>query len=515
MRIVRILKSRRARIAPAAATATTLAMASSPAAADITADDVWSNFNSQARALGMEISGDLTATGEGTTISDIRLRAGFPMGLGSFSVTLPKLTLTSDGAGGVAIAMPDDYMIAANATIPSVGFVTAQFKVLQSDYRAVATGVPGNITYDSSIGPFVIDLTDLGTLEEDFDMTLQMRGDGYSSKMQVIEGPLLEVSGTTRSGPISAAYTVDLGPEYQSRATVSYGASETQTTLRLVPDGADLLNLTSALQAGMSLWMTSQVDGTETRSIDDIAGGMAIEQFTSVGPNQTELQIDRNGLWVSGTASNYVVEMDLAPEIGGPIAFDADGASAHYRLPLEARDTPQELSLGLKLDGLRIGPAIWAMFDPEKQLDRSPGSFEIDLGGTANWGIDTLDFLSWEQRMSSGDFPIEVSQVTLKAFGLSALGADLSGSGAVALDYTDMETFDGFPMPVGSVTATLDGFNSLLVQLGSAEILPEDQISMLRLFSGMFARVAEADQLTTTLEVREDGQVFANGERVR
>ena len=62
----------------------------------------------------------------------------------------------------------------------------------------------------------------------------------------------------------------------------------------------------------------------------------------------------------------------------------------------------------------------------------------------------------------------------------------------------------------------LTGGNGLLDTLVGLGLLPEEQAMGARMMLGLFARPGDGpDTLVSTIEVKEDGSVLANGQRVR
>ncbi|MEL6412108.1 MAG: DUF2125 domain-containing protein, partial [Pseudomonadota bacterium] len=80
----------------------------------------------------------------------------------------------------------------------------------------------------------------------------------------------------------------------------------------------------------------------------------------------------------------------------------------------------------------------------------------------------------------------------------------------------DLSTFSGFPAPDGAIDLSLVGGNGLLDKLVAMGLVPEEQATGARLMLGLFTVPGtEADSLTSKIEVRPDGQVLANGQRLR
>ncbi|KZY37515.1 hypothetical protein A3731_41755 [Roseovarius sp. HI0049] len=112
--------------------------------------------------------------------------------------------------------------------------------------------------------------------------------------------------------------------------------------------------------------------------------------------------------------------------------------------------------------------------------------------------------------------PGELNSLDLNSLTVSAAGAELTGDGSFTFDNSDMTTFEGMPAPTGSVNLMLVGGNALLDKLVAMGFVPEEQAAGARMMMGLFAVPGDGeDTLTSTIEVKGDGQVLANGQRIR
>ena len=120
-----------------------------------------------------------------------------------------------------------------------------------------------------------------------------------------------------------------------------------------------------------------------------------------------------------------------------------------------------------------------------------------------------------EDAMMQSNMPIELSEVTLSDLEISAAGARATGAGAFTFDNSDMVTFAPLPRPEGEVSVQINGLNALLDNLVTMGLIPAEELMAPRMMMGMFARSTGDDQLESRLEVTADGQVLANGQRIR
>jgi hypothetical protein len=112
--------------------------------------------------------------------------------------------------------------------------------------------------------------------------------------------------------------------------------------------------------------------------------------------------------------------------------------------------------------------------------------------------------------------PAELNALTLNSLTVRLAGAELTGEGDFTFDNSDLESFGGMPAPLGAIDLRLVGGNGLLDKLVAMGLLPQDQASGARMMMGLFARPGEGDDtLVSRIEVNEEGQVLANGQRLK
>jgi hypothetical protein len=112
--------------------------------------------------------------------------------------------------------------------------------------------------------------------------------------------------------------------------------------------------------------------------------------------------------------------------------------------------------------------------------------------------------------------PAVLYGLTVNDVTLSIAGAEITGKGGFTFDNTDLVTFDGLPAPTGAIDFDLYGVNGLLDTLGQMGLLPQEQSMGARMMLGLFARPGQGeDHLTSTIEVKADGSVYANGQQIK
>jgi hypothetical protein len=216
--------------------------------------------------------------------------------------------------------------------------------------------------------------------------------------------------------------------------------------------------------------------------------------------------------------SNVAISMS-GSEIPFPsVDISYDQLAVDMAVPLVPGDGPSDVTAVLRLLNLSVNDEVWAMADPMGAFPHDPVSAILDLEGKIDLAGAVYDDEMMMMMMMAGPLALgELSEVRLNELRIDAVGAELTGEGQVALDYTDLETFEGMPKPVGSITLGLRGGNALLDKLVSMGLVPQDEAQGMRMMLGLFTRPVEGseDSLTTTLEAREDGSIYANGQRIQ
>ena len=180
-------------------------------------------------------------------------------------------------------------------------------------------------------------------------------------------------------------------------------------------------------------------------------------------------------------------------------------------LPVSRGDAAQPFRFAYALEGLTFADAIWNLFDPSSQLPRDPASLTVDLAGDAVVVQDLFDpAIAQPQANTPPEAPIIPESLTVNRIALDAVGAKAEVTGA-------LEFGDNPNQPVGTLNGTFQGVNGLMDKLVTMGLVPEEQMMGMRMGLALFAKPAEGnpDQLTSEVEFREGGQIFANGQQIK
>jgi len=155
------------------------------------------------------------------------------------------------------------------------------------------------------------------------------------------------------------------------------------------------------------------------------------------------------------------------------------------------------------------------LFDPAAVLPRDPATIDVNLTGQTTVFQDFMNFAKM-MELSNDDVPLELNALTVKNFLISAAGASLSGTGDFAFNNDDLTSFDGMPAPSGSAELQIAGANGLIDKLIQMGLIAESDAMGARMMMGMLAVPGDGDDtLKSKLEITEDGQILANGQRIK
>ena len=484
------------------------------ALADISPQDVWDNLTSTYAAAGMTLEGAPAATSNGLQIDGAVIRVTYPIVGGSATLSFPAMTLTDQGDGTVAVETPATYVMEFAADIPDgSGLVTGNITIAQTGASSVASGDPADIIYTSSADTLDVLISDLSVPGSDFDFNMELDTEGFTSTTRITEGENLTILTDIVNG--ASTSKLSLNSEFmQQESTGTSGIIRTGSTIVLPPD-LNILDLTPALMAGLSISLSSDSQGSTGTTVTQLDGLPTSEQSQFIGPSKATVEIDRDGMRATGTGDS--IEFSFLDEslLTFPISGSAIDMRFDFAVPLVAQETPQDFKYAFGLSELALSEDLWGMFDPAQALDRSLTDINFDVSGSLNWGLNAFNIEELMALEDAQTSPITVNSVSINDFSLATLGAAAKAIGAFTFDNADTQTIPGMPRPEGTATVTASGLNAVIDQLVGAGFLQEEDVMMPRMMMGMFARTVGDDMLETVVEVNPEGHVIVNGQRMR
>ena len=485
-------------------------MGSTASFADVSATEVWAGWQGYLTDFGYEVSANETATSDGVSVDGLTLSLDMPEDGGNVKFDLGALSFKDQGDGTVAIILPDHMPIG----ITSGNDFAAVLNYDTKGMSMIVSGSADEMTYDYSADQADISVADLvvdGDKMDDAKINVTLND--LSGKSISAKGDLRHMTQSMAAEAIT--YDVDVkDPDGGASSMMIKGmiadfAVDADST---IPNDMDVEQMPAALAAGLAgkgtmTWgaggyeFTSSADGTK------VSGKSASDSGNlKFGMNRDSVSY---GGAVLGTKASFT-----SSDFPFPVDITIAESLFNLLMPVNKTETPSDFSMTIKLGDLTISDGIWNMFDPGTILSRDPATILMDFDGKANWLIDIMD--PEAAKNSDVDVPGQLHELTLKSLQVKAAGADLTGAGAFTFNNDDLETFDGLPAPTGALDLKLTGGNGLMDNLVKMGLLPEDQAMGARMMMGLFAVVGEGeDTLTSKIEVTENGQVLANGQRLK
>ncbi|MGB3246818.1 MAG: hypothetical protein WBB25_19960 [Sulfitobacter sp.] len=489
---------------------------SQAAYADVTAAQVWGDWKLYMQNMGYEISATETTNGDDITVEGLSMALEMPDSAGQMSLTTGTITFAQNG-GAVDIVMPAALPVTIAVTPKGGGNepVTMNFNFSQSGHSLTASGVPEEMVYTYGADSFGVVLEQLQADGGSFgpeNAKVNVSGTGVSSSTTMKIG---ELRTYVQSSVIeSLVYDIAIdNPKDPVKVKLNGGIDG------VAFDGGGSIPLTmvnssdmaTMLKAGFAIkGMFTYGSGTMQMNVADPANGDFAATTASDG-GALSVEMNDKLLAYSGGQNNVKMNLNVA-NLPFPVDLSMAKAAFNLMMPISASEDPQDFAFGITLGDFVISDMIWSIFDPTSKLPRDPATVELDLTGQAKLLVDVID----PEAAASAAVPGELQALTVKNVLVDAVGAKLEGSGDFTFDNTDMTTFPGMPKPVGAVNLALAGGNGLIDKLVSMGLLPEQQAMGARMMMGLFAVPGDApDTLKSKVEFTEDGQVLANGQRIK
>ncbi len=480
-----------------------------PAFADLTAEQVIADQLSKMELHGLTAKvTDQSRSGDTITVEE--LWASGDIEGGSFRVTMGGASFREVGDGTVEVSYPDSIPITVSFTSPDGETVELALSVSQTNSKMIASGIPEEMRYDFTSDSFTLGDIEITGPEEaieeiDFDMSFQLTG---------ISGVMIWIGGGTVRD-----YTADFNVAGMSMTFTDAAEGEGDFSLAMEAQNivADyegsaapqelMASLAQVVEAGNKTKGTAS-HGPLTYTVSGDGPDGSFEMAAAVASGEFEFDLGRNGL------SYGAVSEDITLSVGGsmiplpPLTFKMAESGTNFGMPIVPSEEPQGFALGMNFAGLEIDDMLWGMIDPTGQLPRDPATLVIDLGGEVTMKQDVFDPEVVENLTEA---PGEINSVSINQILLTLAGAELTGDGAFTFNNSGP-----VPVPAGTVNMMLQGGNGLLDTLVGMGLVPEDQAMGARMMLGMFARPGTGpDTLVSTIEMKEDGSVLANGQRIR
>ena len=503
------------RTAATSAAAISIFMTGSAAYADVTAQQVWDDWKQYMAGFGYEMQATENVSGDTLTVSDLTMKIVMPEDEGTMALSMGEFSFTDNGDGTVSMSIPSELPLTLNMDPAEGEAVEAVIDYNTTGYSVVISGDPDDMTYNYTVAEMTIALArlvvegvpvDLGgasmTMADITGSSHMWIGDMRSTEQRISTGPVtfnLDFTDPETQGQVR------MQGQYESVGFDGNGS---------MPAEMDATDMSAMLAAGFGFDGKFRFGpgGAEFNFTED---GQAVQGSSKSAGGTLDIAMDSDRLEYAGKAKEY--QMQLAGgELPFPVELAMQRAAFNLMVPVTKNEAEQDFAFGLTLGDFTMSDMIWGIFDPTAQLPRDPATVAVDLTGKVRLLVDLMNPEAMESVDRGETEPGELNALNLNRLTISLAGAELTGKGGFTFDNSDKETFDGMPAPTGAIDLQLVGGNGLLDKLVAMGLLPEDQAMGARMMMGLFAVPGDGeDTLNSTIEVTGDGQVKANGQRIK
>ena len=487
------------------------------AAADLTAQDVWSNWKDYMSSTGYQISGSEQTSGTVLTVSDLVMMVPNPDDQGEVKMTMDQLVFTGNGDGTVSVQMPDTFPMSITATDPDGDLFDATLGYSQGNHVLLASGDPGDFKYSYSADQVGIALT-----------ALSIDGETIPSDSAKLDVALTNVANeTTLTGTDTFSVVQQMTSDaltYDVRfkdvdSDVDFAISGAMQALEFggdatLPQNVDTADIQQMLSAGFKFDGAFGY-GKGQSKIDSDTEGQTFAAESSSDGGTIRIAMDAQSLIYDVLQSNSAVSV-TSGDLPFPIDLNLVRSGFKLAMPVAKSDAEQDFALSITLGDFTMSETLWGLFDPAQALPRDPASVLLDLSGKAKVLVDFLSPDIAEELEQAETPPGELNALSINDLLASVAGAKLTGSGAFTFDNSAPSPFGAMPAPNGGVDLELAGANGLLDTLIEMGLVTDEDAMGPRMMMGMLAVPGDApDTLISKIEINEEGHIMANGQRIQ
>lgn len=473
------------------------------AQADVTAEQVWQSWVDYYKTVGADVTTEsVNKQGDTLVVTNAVFASTTPNG--SFTAKIAEVSLKETG-GKVEVTLSPTIPITVNGKDATGKTTDVAIEVDQTNMLTTASGAPDDMTFDFKADQLSVKLDSIKEDGKDMQVNAAFAMTTPAGTYHVVK----QGGSTIESSLTAADLTLDFsGADPQGTGTFSLKgklAGLTGTSNATIPEGTDMANMAAALSNG--LVVKSKTDfGQGDYSMEGKNGDKTTTGTASVGSGSFNLDMSKDGLTygVAGTGAKVSV---MSPDVPFPIDLSYGESVINLTIPVSKGDSPQPFALLVKVVDLAVSEGIWGMIDPTAKLPHDPATVVVDVAGAAKMMIDIFDPKNAENPPAQ---PGQLESLNVNQLQVKAVGADLTGTGAVTFDNTTP-----VPMPKGMIDLKLVGGNALIDKLAEMGIVPQDQAAGAKMMLGMFTVPAGDDTLTSKIEFKDDGGIYANGQRLK
>lgn len=542
-----------------------LALVGGQAWADVTPEQVWQSWLDYYKASGVTLTeGSRNQQGDTLVITDaVMTSPKVEEETGTATITIPQISLRDMGDGKVEMTMADTMPFVFTGKSAEDKPTEAKGKAVMTGAKMIVSGTPEAMSYDVAMPVMTVTLDEISEDGTKVPMNVTVGVNDTTGTYQVDQTSGHQVVAALKSKSMNLSI-VGNDPEDGSSIDFKWNMADlAMDSTTIIPSGVTMDDLGAALKGGMEVKGTmtfgpGQIEATIVDKSEEAGGSGKITGTDNGGSGS--FAMSKAGLTYDAQSNGGKANMTF-DQLPFPVDYAYDKAAMAMNMPVSAADVPSPFGFRMELGGLSVSENLWAMFDPSQQLPRDPVNLLIDLAGTAKVTADLFDPAT--MAADNSEMPFNFETLDIKSVAISAVGASVTANGAMKFlpapaqpegmdGMTGMDGMDGMSgmegmsgmdgmagdsiknqsaegepteeatdmaqagvLPVGTIEAKATGINTLLDKLTAMGLIPEDQVSGFRMMLALFAKADGEDSLTSKIEFREDGGVYANDQRIQ
>ncbi len=492
----------RAFFKPTGAALVAMFLGTTAAQADVTAEEVWQSIVGYYSGIGQTLTTDAKVmTGDTLVISGAEIKA--KDGDAQFSLRVPELRFRETGDGRVEIAAAEKITGRISGPRGAGSAASTGIEITQTDLKILVSGSAGDMIYDFDAPKFAVSTSGAEAADQEVPLSFTVTMLDGSGKGRMTGTATRVIDTDAAFGTMSFAVAKPAAKDGSGAMSMTGALSDLHVVSGIqIPDGVDLNDMEKAIAAGYRLETRMQfASGNVSSDLQDAGGTTNVQAGLADG--LVRLSMSQAGVETElrTGASRAVVQVPTLPV---PAEVGLDGLELKFAMPVETDSAAGPFTMVQRLSGLTLSDGIWAMFDPAAALPHDPMTLAIDLTGTMKIAGSIF---AERPAGQAGTIPAELDTLSLNELKLSAVGADIAGSGSARIVNDGPQ-----PRPVGAAEFEIKGLNGLFDRLVAMQLIPQEQAMGMRMMMAMFTVPTGEDSATSRVEADEAGDVRVNGQ---
>lgn len=489
-----------------------LVFAATGAMADVTPEEVWESWQALSTSAGQTLTvGGTARNGDTLEVSGLVVTFNDDLG-GSFTANIDKMAFKDNGDGTVSVTMADSYPMSLAFPPDADGPASVKLTVMQPGLAVKAAGSAADTSYEFTAPVVSVKLDEIVSRE---GQVMDMHGDLVMSELSASyqvarDGDATKLDSSLAVKAVALNFSGIGANGAQGVVTFTMTDLTGKTAGNFL--GAEIMaNMAVALNSGFTA-DSSFAFGAMAFSADIQDPSGPVKLTTTAQGGDFVLAVNRDRVNY-GTALRGASFIASSPDIPFPeVTVSFAETAFNVLLPVSKSDSPQDFILTTRLVDIVTAEEVWAMIDPSGTLSREPVTAIFDVKGTGFWKQDIMDP---NAQLDGAEPPGELTSLDITEIRAKAAGAEVSATGGLTFDNTDLVSFQGVPAPTGSIEITIKGANALIDNLIAMGLVSQDDAMGARMMMAMFARPgAGPDELSSLIEFK-DGGLFANGQQLQ